>query len=573
MRRIWVIEAPGKKSAFQSALKDAGFSGDQVLATYGRLYDLPSDTLGFDPSIISQPDTQSEILWEPKRRNQVKQLIELLGKGTEVILATDSDLEGELIASQVQGLCQLAEKDSGCPLVVSRVVIKSITSDAMRQAYQQRRPVDSNKVRAAKARRVLDRLLGYRLHDPEDPWKLSIGRVVTPLVHSLLEDPAESVVIRKRLESGWSAIVRLNSRQADQADQVVGLLHALPSPSLESVSSERQTFECKPLTGPEALRLCMRTLSDTPGSIQQAIQSNYEKGRLSYPRTDSRTLGEVGLKWISRMASREAIEYDDNLARSRQAEQLERAYDAHEALIPTDDNLPHSSVPLRYLALEEAILRVIGDHSLRIGERAEQFTRESASLDAKCPVSRKWSQVLSTWHNQLTFIRDVDASGFEHDPLRHELIRVANVQQGSVSCWKHPAVQIAMERLIKIGLGRPSTLLGLSEKTLSNYLDQHGQVNGRGRIMLEKVMRRLPELLNHEIAQSIEQAVSDLEREASIGTRLAKAWDILKKNPVLLGTVDPFRTMPSGSVAPGDGGSLKKSDPASQYMPFYFDGN
>jgi DNA topoisomerase IA len=540
MITVWVIEASGKKDAFLLALKDAGFVGDKVLATFGRLYDLPEDRLGFDAKMISHPELTTEISWEPKRRDQVLKLIDLIGRADHVVIATDTDLEGELIASQVEGLCQLAHKKTGKEQTVCRVHLHSITAHSLKAAYAKRTVVNQNKVRAAKARRVLDRLLGYRLHSSNDPWRLSTGRVVTPLVHSLHTDPAEAVVLRKKLDDGWSAIVRLDSRQAPQAETVLGMLHALPRPPILVDRTESLTHEYKPLTGPEAIKLCMRSLSSSPRDIQRSIQDNYEKGRLSYPRTDSRTLDEIGLKWVSRMASKEAIEYDDQLATARQAEVLERSYDAHHALIPIGDHVPHSSIPGNYLSSDEAVLRVIGNHSMHIGESAEQFTREHGVLDTKNASGARWAQVMGKWSKELTFIRDVDSTGFEQDPLRYEITRTPDTLQSMVSCWQHPPAQIVMERLMDIGLGRPSTVLGLAEKTFTTYLDKSGHVNGRGVIMLEKLMERLPELLNPETARAIESAVCDVEADLSIGTRLANAWNILKRNPTLLGTTDPI---------------------------------
>jgi DNA topoisomerase IA len=534
-RRVWVIEAPGKKEAFLSALKQADFGGDQVLATFGRLFDLPRDELGFDVKMLSTPDISSSINWTPKRESQVLKLIDLLAAADEVLIATDTDLEGELIADQVSGLCQLANNESVNPSTVHRVSIHSITADSISAAYQNRAQVSPNKVRAAKARRILDRLLGFRLHSEDDPWRLSIGRIVTPLVKSLQDAPAEAAVVRKRLPDGWNAIIRVDSRQAANSELLVGLLHGLPSPKLVIDRSEPMVHQHKPLTGPEALKLCMRSIAAPPKAIQQSIQDCYEKGRLSYPRSDSRTLDEIGLKWISRMAGKEAVEYDESLALARQSETLERSFDAHHAVIPTGDDMKHSSIPDNYLSLDESVLRVIGNHSMRIGERAERFVREFARLESSDNSSAKWLSALGRWKESVVFVRDTDWTGLQQDPLRHEFSRLPDTSQASVNAWKHPVAQIVMERLMDIGLGRPSTVLGLAEKTFSTYLDQHGQVNGRGRIMIEKVMRRLPELLNVEAAQAIEQAVCDISQNASIASRLSKAWEILKKNPVLLG--------------------------------------
>lgn len=570
-KRVWVIEAPGKREAFGHSLKEAGYEGDRVLATYGRLFDLPGDELGFDVKMLTSPDISSEVRWVAKREGQIHKLLELLKQAEEIVIATDTDLEGELIADQIQGLCQLVANDQKIPAPILRITVRAITPDGIKEAYRNSTHVDPNKVRAAKARRILDRLLGYRLHSDDDPWRLSIGRVVTPLIKSLQDSPAESSVVRKRLDDGWSAIVRVDTRQAGNAEALVGLLHGLPTPKLLVEKSEPLVHEHKPLTGPEALRLCMRSISAEPKAIQQSIQDNYEKGRLSYPRSDSRTLDEVGLAWISRMAGREAVEYDEKIAIDRQSEKLQRSYDAHHAVIPTGDHVPHSSIPGRYLSPDEAVLRVIADHSMRIGQATESFTREYGEIDSSDRTASKWGQALGRWSHSLTFVRDIDDMGFHQDPLRHEFQRDPDVNQASVAVWKHPVAQIVMERLMDIGLGRPSTLLGLAEKTFASYLDRQGQVNGRGRIMIEKVMRRLPELLSHETAQAIEQAVTDVSLNTSIADRLTRAWEILKKNPTLLGETDPSAITVEGQKMPENGAEPSQQQNSRQYTVNVFD--
>lgn len=571
LRRAWVIEAAGKKSAFMHALKEADLGGDKVLATYGRLFDLPGDELGFDVKMLNTPDVSSQVSWVAKRQSQVIKLVELLSHIDEVVIATDTDLEGELIADQVQGLCQLANTDRSEALITSRVSVRSITPNGLLAAYEDREEISQNKVRAAKARRILDRLLGFSLHSPDDPWRLSIGRIVTPLVKSLQDSPAEAVVVRKRLADGWNAVIRVDARQAGNSDSLVGLLHGLPQPKILVNSSQTMSHEYKPLTGPEALKLCMRSLEAEPKAIQQSIQDNYEKGRLSYPRSDSRTLDAVGLAWVSRMAGREGVEYDESLASERQSEHLDRSYDAHNAVMPTGQDMPHSSIPSNYLSLDESVVRIIGNHSLRIGQSTEVFTRQRGELDPSDRISQKWHQALGRWTHSLKFIRDIDDMGFHQDPLRHELPRKPDVNQVAVTAWRHPAGQIVMERLMEIGLGRPSTLLGLAEKAYAAYLDDHGNVNGRGRIMIEKVMRRLPELLSHEAAQAIEHAVCDISKNSSIADRLSRAWEILKKNPLLLGESDGASMSSTVAKPPESGVYGPQSGQSRQFMDNYFD--
>lgn len=538
--RIWVIEAPGKRAAFLDSLGQAGFTGDGILATYGRLFDLPSDELGFDPSIIIESGKSTQIKWLPRKPDQVKKLVRLLSDATEVLIATDSDLEGELIASQVHYLCTLAQEKASHRITTSRVHIRSITPQGIKHAFDRKTVIEANIVRAAKSRRVLDRILGYLLHDEDDSWRLSMGRVISPLVYSLKQRPAETSIIRKALPDGWSAIFRVRSNQEKRKDTLVSLLSSLPSPALAITHEEKAVREFSPLTGAEALSMCMRSLSHSPSEIHSAIQRNYERGRLSYPRTDSRRLEQVGLKWIERAAQRHGIEFSSDVAVQKQGEADERSYDAHEALLPSIDDIPDVNIGINRMSTDEAVLSVIASHSMRIGEKAQEYRKEIGSLSGDS-ASQSWRKSLSGWMDEMEIVRITDSEGRVIDPMIFILERDPDLVQADIQVWKHSVELIVVERLMEIGLGRPSTLMQIAQKAKAQYLDEHGAVNGRAHIMIEKMMQRLPSLLKEEVARPLEVAITSIDEKQTIAQRLSRAWDILDS---------PRFITESGSIGP-----------------------
>lgn len=516
--RVWVIEAPGKLDALKLALRDAGFLNDRVLATYGRLYDLPEDSLGMDPS---NPNLVS---WKAKRPDQIRKLKALIEEADEVLIATDTDIEGELIASQVAHLCVEHQ-------VVDRVHLTGFTAEYVEAAELNRRKVDADRVSAAKARRLFDRNLGYMLTRPEDKWRMSMGRIVTPLVRSLKQNPPESHVVTKALQEGWHAIVRVPTQQAVHAETILGILDALPEPTIQTRSTRSMHHEKKPLTGPEALSLCCRSLKAPLKEVIESVQRNYEKGKLSYPRTDSRHLGEISLKWAERMSIAYSRPFDREVACLRANEKLERSFEAHEALIPLVDDVPDSSIPTASLSLDEAVLRVIAMHSMSLGEAAEIYTQDIGE-----PVlnddGRRWINVLKSWGKDLTFVRDTGSQGEFLDPLRHELIRPSDTQQRDVRLWRHEIAHVVMERLIEDRLGRPSTIALHAAKVAHHYLDQYGATNGRAKVMLDLVAERSPELLKPNVAVEIEDVLTKPGIGESIGSRLQSAWSVLKQDPL-----------------------------------------
>ena len=89
--------------------------------------------------------------------------------------------------------------------------------------------------------------------------------------------------------------------------------------------------------------------------------------------------------------------------------------------------------------------------------------------------------------------------------------------------------------------------------------------------MIEKVMRRLPELLSHEAAQAVERAVCDVTSNSSIADRLSKAWEILRKNPVLLGETDPNTMSTSVAEPPENALDSSQSPQQRQFIDNVFD--
>lgn len=529
--RVWVIEAPGKIDSLKVALKEAGFLNDRVLATYGRLYDLPEDRLGLDPN------NPNLVAWKAKRPDQIRKLKKLLEDADEVLIATDTDIEGELIASQVAHLCLENQ-------VVDRVHLTGFTADYIEIAELNRKKLDSDRVSAAKARRLFDRHLGFMLTKPEDRWRMSMGRIVTPLVKSLQDAPPESHIVTKALDDGWHAIVRIPTTQAVHADTIMGILDALPRPDIETRSTQNKEFERKPLTGPEALSLCCRSLKKPLGEVIESIQRNYEKGKLSYPRTDSRKLGEISLRWAERMAVAYSRPFDRQVACLRANEKLERSYEAHEALVPLVDDVPDSSIPTSSLSSDEAVLRVIAMHSMSLGEQPETYSREIGEPTLN-DDGKRWVHVLRSWGKGLSFVRDSDSEGNFLDPLRHELPRDCDIKQSNVRQWRHEVAHIVMERMIEEKLGRPSTINLHAAKVANTYLDQFGSTNGRAKMMLDLVAERSPELIKPNVAVQIEEALTRPQAGQSIGSRLQSAWTVLKQAPLGTGTQGSGKTAPT----------------------------
>jgi len=175
---LLIVESPSKAKTINKYLG----SDYKVLATVGHIIDLPKSKLGVDI------DNGYEPLWEQiyGKGKIVKDLKKSIPKGGNVYLAMDPDREGEAIAWHTANALGLKEPQ--------RVTFHEITQDAVKEAISKPREIDMDLVNAQKARRVLDRLVGYKLL--EILWKkiwygLSAGRVQSVALRLIVEKEEE----------------------------------------------------------------------------------------------------------------------------------------------------------------------------------------------------------------------------------------------------------------------------------------------------------------------------------------------------------------------------------------------
>ena len=176
-----LVESPVKGNTIQRFLG----SNYKVLSSYGHIRDLPKSELGVD----TENDFKPKYIIPLKSRKVIKLLKDEVKKSETIILATDSDREGEAIAWH---LSQALNLNGGIPY--KRIVFHEITKSAIKEALKNSRKIDMNLVDAQQARRILDRVVGYKL----SPflWKkvarrLSAGRVQSVAVRLVAERERE----------------------------------------------------------------------------------------------------------------------------------------------------------------------------------------------------------------------------------------------------------------------------------------------------------------------------------------------------------------------------------------------
>ena len=192
MKTLLLVESPNKAKKIQ------GFLGRDVLvrASVGHICDLPEKGYGVDLASFEE----SYEVRNPKVVGELRQLVRSKEYG-RVLLATDPDREGEAIAWHLARELRIAQSDA------VRIEFREVTPDAVRRAIERPRPISTARVDAQRARRVLDRIVGFDVSS-EICWPAgatSAGRVQTPALHILCERERE--ILAFEAETYWTLAV------------------------------------------------------------------------------------------------------------------------------------------------------------------------------------------------------------------------------------------------------------------------------------------------------------------------------------------------------------------------------
>ena len=178
--KLVIVESPTKAKTIQSFLGNSF----KIISSYGHIRDLPKSKLGIDVENNFKPN----YVIPTKARKKVSELKKYSKDADEIMLATDEDREGEAIAWHIASVLGIKSDDE------KRIVFHEITKQAISDAIKNPRKINPSLVDAQQARRVLDRLVGYKL----SPflWKkiargLSAGRVQSVVLKIIVEREKE----------------------------------------------------------------------------------------------------------------------------------------------------------------------------------------------------------------------------------------------------------------------------------------------------------------------------------------------------------------------------------------------
>jgi DNA topoisomerase-1 len=358
-----IVESPTKARTLTKFLNGKY----TVEASIGHIRDLPKSELGVE---VENNFTPKYVIPKDKKK-RVSELKALAAKAKEIILATDPDREGEAIAWHISQTLRLGDKET------MRIVFHEITESAVAHAINHPQKIDMKLVDAQQARRVLDRLVGYKLspllwQKLSRRW-LSAGRVQSVATRLVVEREKEREAFTK--EEYWTIegtfeknkaafLARLVSKDGRAYEETIRLslfdgeytttktavsnqplamsiINDLKEPFVVSAVEKREIKRSPPpaYTTSTIQQDAGRRLSFSAKKTMQTAQRLYEEGFITYHRTDSVNLSD---KFIQ--DAREYIQKaygNDILAKAPRkfTTKSKVAQEAHEAIRPTDVSL------------------------------------------------------------------------------------------------------------------------------------------------------------------------------------------------------------------------------------------
>jgi DNA topoisomerase-1 len=551
-----IVESPAKAKTIGKYLG----RGYRVRATVGHIMDLPEKKLGIDVENGFKPD----LVPIPGKEKTIAELKNAAKGSKEVLIATDPDREGEAIAQHVA--TQISPKRGASIIPIRRVLFHEITKDAVQRAIQNAGVIDSKKVEAQQARRVLDRLVGYKASPVL--WKtvkkgLSAGRVQTVALRLIVErereirafKPVEYWTIEALLEKDnqqfTAKLHHIDGKKAElhnqaEAQRVLDDLKGRRTfDATEVKRRERRKNPAAPFTTSTLQQEAAKKLSFGSKRTMRVAQDLYEGielgnegavGLITYMRTDSTRVAES--------AANQAREYLRTLfgeAFVCKAPQLygdgksKNAQEAHEGVRPTDPTRRPDEVK-RFLSADQFKLYQLVWQRFMASQMAPAVF-DTTTVDFDIPsttqpdIGRRSYLFRATgsvvkFQGFLALYREAHEEG-EHKTLEDEqALPVVEVGE-RVPCrgitpnqhFTEPPPRFSEASLVKelerLGIGRPSTYASI----ISVLADRrYVELNQRrffpteiGETVEKVMVKQFPDIFNVGFTSEMEEELDKIE--------------------------------------------------------------
>ncbi len=546
MANLVIVESPYKIGTIKSFLG----SNYKVVASVGHVRDLPKSTLGVD----IENNFAAHYINIRGKGQIIKDLKKEVKSATKVFLATDPDREGEAISWHLAVALGLPTD------ALNRVTFNELSKNVVKNAVKNPRKIDMDLVNSQQARRILDRIVGYKL----SPflWKnvksgLSAGRVQSVATRIIVEreqeieafEPVEYWTIDALLETPEKKQIRakfygdmsgkIDLKTEADAMRVLSAIDGKPF----NVSSIKRVLKYKnpspPFTTSTMQQEASRKLSFQSQRSMKVAQELYEginigsenggtHGLITYMRTDSLRV------------SNEAADAAENLIKTKYGEEFypktrrvyktkAEAQDAHEAIRPVDVNVTPEQIK-KYLTPDQfKLYRLIWNRFIASQMASAELDTVTADIMNSGYLFRASGYTVKFQGYMAVYEESEDAKpvdmNTEPEPEKTKLPALNegdNLKQTQISPLQHftePPPRFNEATLVKFleekGIGRPSTYATIISTIISRgYVNREGKAlkpTQLGFITTKLMIESFPDVVNYAFTAQMEDELDDIE--------------------------------------------------------------
>jgi DNA topoisomerase-1 len=533
-KNLVIVESPAKAKTIKKFLG----RNYKVEASMGHVRDLPKSKLGIDLENDFEPNYIT-IRGKGKTLNKLRKAAK---KSEEVYLATDPDREGEAISWHLAYALKLSDEDN------NRIEFNEITKNAIQNAIKNPRTIDKDLVDAQQARRLLDRLVGYRLSPLL--WKkvrkgLSAGRVQTVAVKIICE--REEEIRNFDEEEYWSLEVDLKNENEEQlkadlyridnkkfdlenkeeVDQVISDVQDQDFEIIKVKKRKRRRNPKSPFTTSTLQQRASNKLNFTAKKTMYLAQQLYEGidigsegtvGLISYIRTDSTRLSNEAKNGAKNYILNK---FGDKFLKSskKKSKNNSNAQDAHEAIRPTDTQRTPEKMKKHLSKDQYKLYDLIWKRF--VASQMSPALYESISAQFKVGAKYKFrvsgSRLLFPGHLILTGKAkedDIDLPVLNEGDI-YSLLKTNPEQHFTTPPPRYSEASL-VKTLEEEGIGRPSTYAPtLSTIESRDYVEKDGRYfkpTELGETVTELLTDYFPDVTDLEFTAGLEKRLDEIEK-------------------------------------------------------------
>ena len=528
--KLVIVESPAKANTIKKFLG----GNCKVVASMGHVRDLPKSKLGVNVDKDFEPD-YINIRGKASLINSLKKDAK---DSKQVILATDPDREGEAIAWHLAYLLGIPE-DAVC-----RVTFNEITKEAVKDAIKKPRTIDLNLTDAQQARRVLDRIVGYKISPVL--WKkvkkgLSAGRVQSVAVALIVEREEEiekfipeeywninAILSDKKTKTKFEAKFygknnkKLDLHSKEEVDKILLDLENTKYIVKDVKTGEKKRTPAPPFTTSTMQQEASRKLNFALKKTMSVAQTLYEgvkipergiTGLITYMRTDSTRISEE-----ARKAAKTHIEdkYGKNYYENRYYKTKSDAQDAHEAIRPSYIDLEPEKIKEYLTSDQYKLYRLIYNRFIASQMSAAVYDTMAVAIDADNYNFKANGQTLKFKGFMTLYVENKDNEqdeDFEQIPSLDIGEEVKKEKLDSKQSFTEPPPRYTEASLVKAleedGIGRPSTYAPTITTILTRrYIEKNQKQlvpTDLGKVVNKLLIENFKDVINVEFTANMEE--------------------------------------------------------------------